>query len=204
MMVKRELETDLDFEFGRKFFVVTFHPETLSNQSSGEQFEQLLRALDRFQDYKILFTMSNADAGGREINNMITDYVQANQCRCIAARSLGHARYLSSVSISNGVIGNSSSGLIEAPSLKVGTVNIGGRQDGRVRGDSVIDCEPQEDEIFLAIERLLSDEFMKVVRSTVNPYGSEPVAARIAEQLSVADLSAITKKSFYTIFDEAS
>lgn len=196
----KELEDSLNFDLNNHFAVVTFHPVTLEDNKAEQEFNELLEALDCFNDLKIIFTKSNADVGGRIINNMIDEYVKRNSDRCVTVFSLGMRRYLTALSYADIVIGNSSSGIIETPSFCVPTVNIGDRQKGRVQAKNILNCEPQKDEIIKTIEKGLSPGFRLYVKDTVSPYGdgntSKKIVKIIKEYLSnEPDM----KKSFYNI-----
>src|SRR3989338_4133875 len=137
LLTKEEFEESIGFKLGMKNLLVTFHPVTLEQSTAKEQFQQLLFALDSLSDTHIIFTKANADTDGRIINYMIDSYVSANSNKSIAFTSLGQLRYLSALQNVDAVVGNSSSGLIEAPSFKIGTINIGDRQKGRIKAASV-------------------------------------------------------------------
>jgi len=157
---KNKLEEDLGMKFDKKIALLTFHPTTLENNSSEEQFDNILQALNEFSDLKIIFTKANSDANGRIINKMIDEYVMNNSNECVAFTSLGQLRYLSAMKYCDVVIGNSSSGIAEAPSLKKATVNIGDRQKGRIQCNSIINCNPSKHEIVEAINKALSTDFI--------------------------------------------
>jgi len=176
---KEQLEKAIGFTFGEKTALVTFHPVTLEADTSAEQFDQLLRALDRIQDMKVIFTKANADTYGRVINLMIDDYVKANRSKAAAFDSMGQIRYLSAMKHADVVVGNSSSGIIEAPSFHVPTVNIGDRQKGRIQAESVINCEPEADDIVRAIRKGFSEQFSKKIKNIVNPYGEGNASQKI-------------------------
>ncbi|HHH1036041.1 TPA: UDP-N-acetylglucosamine 2-epimerase, partial [Yersinia enterocolitica] len=146
-----ELSTSLGFDIEVDYFLVTYHPVTLSGEPSETSFKNLLTALDSFPDYQIILTYPNADDGGRCIIPMIEAYAACQPQRVLAIPSLGQARYLSAVKHASAVIGNSSSGIIEVPSLNVPTVNIGQRQDGRLAAKSVINCTANVESIKKAI-----------------------------------------------------
>lgn len=139
---KEKLEEDLKIRFDKKISLLTFHPTTLENNSAKEQFENVLEALSEFDDLKVIFTKANSDVSGRIINSMIDEYVLKNPDKCVAYASLGQLRYLSAMKYCDIVIGNSSSGIIEAPILQKPTVNIGDRQKGRIQEKSIINCKP--------------------------------------------------------------
>src|SRR2546427_2456460 len=132
LLVRSELSEALGLRLDRGFFIVTYHPVTLEPDTAGEHVAKLLKALDGFPDHRVVFTKSNSDTGGRIIGRLLDEYVERNPGRCVAHTSLGQQRYLSAVKHAEVVIGNSSSGLIEAPALRKATVNIGDRQRGRI------------------------------------------------------------------------
>lgn len=188
LLSRPELEKSLGVPLGERSVLVTFHPVTQEAGSAKEQIGALLEALDRLPLSRILFTKANADAEGRLINALLEEYVASRPEKASLFASLGQLRYLSAIRHCEAVIGNSSSGLIEAPSLGIPTVNIGNRQKGRVRGASVIDCEPAADTIEAACRRALTEEFKKIARTADNPYYRVGTAERIAEILQTAEL----------------
>jgi GDP/UDP-N,N'-diacetylbacillosamine 2-epimerase (hydrolysing) len=171
----------------------------LEKNTAEAQFKSLLRAIDRFADAHIIFTKPNADTDGRIIIQMIDEYVSANPYKAVAYVSLGQLRYLSTVQFVDAVIGNSSSGLIEVPSFKKATINIGDRQNGRVKAASVIDCTSDETSIVNAIHKALSPEFQSPLAHMVSPYGDRNSSDKIIEILETIDLEGILKKEFYNI-----
>lgn len=190
------LERSLDFKLGPRSLLVTFHPLTLEEAGSQGQMAALLQALDTLADTSLVFTLPNADAGGRGLIRMVESFV-ASHPNARAYTSLGQQRYLSCVAQVDGVVGNSSSGLLEVPSFKKGTVNIGDRQQGRLMASSVIDCEPDCESIRQAIATLYSDAFKPVLANTENPYGSGRASDQVVQCLEQADLSGLLKKRFY-------
>jgi len=198
LLGRPELEEVLGFHLGTKNLLVTFHPATQEADTAGYQFGELLAALDDFADVRLIFTLPNADTGGRVVRAMIEDYVAARSERAVAYTSLGHLRYLSAMQFVDAVVGNSSSGLIEAPSFRIGTINIGDRQRGRIKAASVIDCEPTQQSIGEALRRLYSADFQGPLRQITNPYGEDPVAGRIVRVLADYPLDGILKKTFHT------
>lgn len=199
LLTKEEFEKSIGFELGKKNILVTFHPVTLECYTAESQFQELLNALDTLEDTRIIFTKSNSDTDGRIINQMIDDYVIKNKNKSIAFVSLGQLRYLSALSLVDAVVGNSSSGLMEAPSFKIGTINIGDRQKGRVRASSVIDCKPNQKSISTAFERLYSPEFKSTLKEVENPYGNSRASEKILLELKKVNLDNILKKSFYDL-----
>ncbi|UGB30426.1 UDP-N-acetylglucosamine 2-epimerase [Metabacillus sp. B2-18] len=198
LMKKYELEHALNFKLDKPYAIVTFHPTTLENNRSEEQFESLLEACKSFKNMSLIFTKANADTDGRIINKMIDDYVNEND-HAVAFTSLGLTRYLSALRFCNLVIGNSSSGLIEAPSFKIPTVNIGDRQKGRLQATSIINCKPEAKEIEKSIRLALSENFRRIAAETVNPYGdgntSDQVVLNIGEFLLNEKIT--LQKKFY-------
>lgn len=199
-MDKEELEEILGFNFGEKTALVTYHPVTLEKLTSKGQFQELLNALNRIDNLKVIFTKANSDTNGRIINSMIDDYVICNKDKSIAFASMGQMKYLSAMKYADIVIGNSSSGIIEAPSFKVPTVNIGDRQKGRIQGQNVINCEPNEIEIYKAIELGLSNSFREKIKNIKNPYGEGNVTEKVINTIkSYISQEINLKKSFYDL-----
>jgi GDP/UDP-N,N'-diacetylbacillosamine 2-epimerase (hydrolysing) len=194
---REELEKNLGFCFKKKNLLVTFHPVTLEDRTAGSQFQELLKVLSKLSDTFIIFTMPNADTGGRIIREMIKDYLRTHSANSIAFESLGQLRYFSIMSQVDAVIGNSSSGLIEAPSFKIGTINIGDRQKGRIKALSVIDCEPVQISIEIALQHLYSNNFQELLRTVINPYNGDRVAKKIMHVLEEYPLENILKKHFF-------
>ena len=195
---KQEIEKFINFKLGDKNLLVTFHPTTLEKSSAGEQFQCLLDAIHLLSGTQIIFTKANSDSGGRVINQMIDDFV-SNHSNSVAFSSLGYLGYLSVLQFVDAVVGNSSSGLLEAPSFKIATINIGDRQKGRVRANSVIDCPTDKQSIIESIEKSYSKEFRKTLINTINPYGDGNASKSIVNVLKNCNLNNILKKSFYDI-----
>jgi GDP/UDP-N,N'-diacetylbacillosamine 2-epimerase (hydrolysing) len=196
LLERDALETALGFKLGRKNLLITFHPVTLENATSADQMDALLGALDALEDTHLIFTLPNADTGGRVLTEMIERFV-ANRTHACAHASLGAQRYLSCVRHVDGVVGNSSSGLIEVPSFKKGTINIGDRQRGRLRAASVIDCAADRPAIDAALQQLYSPEFQARLPHVQNPYGDGGASAKIVPILRDYPLEFILKKTFY-------
>lgn len=199
LLTKSEFEESIDFKLKKINFLVTFHPVTLDNLSAEAQFKELLKALDKFEDTAIIFTKPNSDTDGRIIIQLIDEHVKNNSEKAIAFTSLGQLRYLSAIQYMDVVVGNSSSGLIEVPSFKKATINIGDRQQGRVKAASVIDCETSKEDIEKAIKKALSLEFKEELKSSKNPYGEKNSSIEIVEVLKNTDLNGIVKKQFYNL-----
>ncbi len=192
-------ESSIKFKLGARNAIVTFHPVTLEKLSSEKQFHSLLQALDELGEMKVIITKPNADTDGRILIKMIDEYVARNPSKAIAFISLGQLRYLSALNHVDIVVGNSSSGLSEAPSFKIPTINIGDRQNGRIKAKSVIDCKPEKNAIKTAIRQALSSEFRPILRETVNPYGVGGAAKSICKILETAKPERLLKKKFYNL-----
>ena len=201
LMSKNDFEHAISFKLDKELsFLVTFHPVTLENSTSSDQISQLLKALDSINNCKIIFTKSNADTNGRIINTLIDEYVKKNQEKSVCFTSLGQLRYLSALKHVDCVIGNSSSGLIEVPHFKIATVNIGDRQRGRIMGESVIQCEPNSDEIKKAISKAISADFKnRTLYNSINPYGTGNSSDSIVSTLKSINLDNILMKRFYDL-----
>jgi len=198
LLERSALEASLGMRFGPRNLLVTFHPVTLESQSSAQQMGELLAALDTVRDTHLIFTMPNADSGSRELAAMIDAFV-ATRPHARAYTSLGQVRYLSCMREVDAVVGNSSSGLAEAPSMRKGTINIGERQRGRLKAASVIDCAPERDAIAAALAQLYSDPFQRSLAHVHSPYGDGGASARIVQVLRQYPLEGILKKSFYDL-----
>jgi GDP/UDP-N,N'-diacetylbacillosamine 2-epimerase (hydrolysing) len=199
LLTKDEFEKSIDFKLNKKNILVTFHPVTLENSTAQKQFQELLDAIDELEDTNIIFTKANSDTNGRIINQMIDEYVAFNSHKSVGFTSLGQLRYLSALQFVDAMVGNSSSGLAEAPSFKIGTINIGDRQKGRIKANSVIDCLPNKESIKKAFEVLYSKEFNESLKITANPYGDGRASQKIIEEIKKANLADILKKSFFDV-----
>lgn len=199
LLSKDETEKSIGFILDKPYALITFHPVTLEPNTAEMQFRELLYAIDSCSNMKFIFTKANCDTGGRIINKMIDEYTHDHN-NAILFDSLGVIRYLSCMKYAAIVIGNSSSGLIEAPSFGVPTVNIGNRQQGRIRGQSIIDCDPESNCIKIAINEALTDGYKNKARMAKNPYGDGNASKAISEILHKALKSDIKiKKKFYDI-----
>ena len=199
LLSKEAFEKSIDFKLTSKNILVTFHPVTLENTTAKEQFQELLDFMDTLEDTHIIFTKANSDTDGRVINQMIDDYVTKHSYKAIGFASLGQLRYLSALQYIDAVVGNSSSGLLEAPSFKIGTINIGDRQKGRIKAASVIDCQPNKQSFKEAFDKLYSKTFRESLRGVKNPYGEGSASQMILEILVNIDLKNILKKTFYDL-----
>jgi len=199
LLNRDELEKRIDFSFGKKNLLITFHPVTLEESTAERQFGELIEVCRSLEDTKIIFTKANGDADGRIINEMIDRFVQTHPDRSVAYVSMGQLNYLSAMKHVDAVVGNSSSGIIEAPSLKVATVNIGDRQKGRIKAVSVIDCLPDSQSILAALQKVYQKDFLNVCQSIENPYGNGGASAKISQIISSIPLDGLITKPFYDI-----
>jgi len=195
LMDRPSLEAGLGFVLGEQYFVATYHPETLGELPPAEAVQNLLAALDAFEAYKIIFTGVNADPGRDVVAAAISDFAGKQPERARLVQSLGQVRYLSALKHCAAVVGNSSSGVIEAPAMAVPTVNVGNRQKGRLRAPSVIDCGPATAAIAAAIGQAISPGFTENLKKLPAPDGQ--TSRRIAERLAEFPLEGLLQKEFY-------
>lgn len=195
-LTKEELERFFNMSL-EKMFIVTYHPTTLETDNDGRQVKELLSALDYFKDYNVIITKGNADSEGRIINNIIDEYALLNANRVKVYSSLGSLRYLSTLKYSKAVIGNSSSGIVEAPILEIPTVNIGNRQLGRAKSNTIIDSEYHHESIINAIEQAIEPGFIKSFKDLGLQYSGDSTSEDIVRILKEIDLENILQKKFY-------
>jgi UDP-hydrolysing UDP-N-acetyl-D-glucosamine 2-epimerase len=213
LLERSELEKSLGFKLSSKNILITYHPVTLDQNSAELHFGELLAALERFKEDSLaerpgragsqaifIFTKPNADTDGRIIIKMINDFVQKNSNMAIAFDSLGQVKYLSALKHVDMVVGNSSSGLCEAPSFKIPTINIGDRQKGRIQAQTVISCDARREDIAEAINKGFSKEFRDSIKNAVNPYDKGEASLPIKDKLKQIELGkCLIKKEFYNI-----
>ncbi len=193
-----ELEAFLGLPFGTETLLVTFHPETAGGQDPVAQMAELLAALDTRPEAHVIFTLPNADTGGRQLSAMVRDYV-AGRANAVAHASLGQHRYLSVLRHVDGVVGNSSSAIIEAPAFRIGTLDIGARQAGRLRAHSVLNCAARREAIAEGLATILHPEFRAKARAAINPYGTGGASAAVFEVLRRQPLEGLARKAFHDI-----
>lgn len=201
LLSKEELADELHFDITEKpYAVVTFHPETLNNTDVASQCKELLNALSAFSDMQFIITKSNADDGAAVINKMMDEYAKTHH-NVLVVSSLGNLRYLSALKHAKMLIGNSSSGISEAPYFRIPTINIGIRQKGRLQAETIINCDISAESIISAMNKALSDEFSAGIRNAAYPYGdghaAEKMLAVIHEWLDNDKID--LKKQFYDI-----
>lgn len=200
IMDKEKLEQSLDFKLDKDFLLVTFHPVTLEENTAAQQSAYLLEALESYlKFFKIIFTMPNSDSDSRVIADQINAFVQKHPEDSMAVVSLGKKRYYSALKYCAAVIGNSSSGIYEAPSFRVPTLNIGDRQKGRLRGESVVDVEATLDGIKRGLEKALSEEFRTYVKTTQSPFEKPGTLDNMYDVIVHYSLENIIEKKFYSL-----
>ena len=199
LLNKKALESAINFKFNKKNLMVTYHPVTLEQNTTEEDFNQLIAALENLKNTNIIFTYSNSDTHGRIINEAINKYIAKNKFNSKAFTSMGNLLYLSSLKYVDAVVGNSSSGLLEAPTLKIATINIGDRQSGRLKSDSVIDCKPDKDSILNSLKIIYSKKFKTILERSRNPYGKGKASEKIIKILSENSVPNDTKKVFFDL-----
>lgn len=185
-----------------KYILCTYHPVTLNKAGVDYQVAEFLKTIEHFYEYEFVVTKSNADQGGSRINELL-DAAEKNIPNLHVFASLGVKRYLSLMKYAECVIGNSSSGIAEAPALHIPTVNIGDRQKGRLQSESIINCGEQSEDIIRALRDALSDEHKKICQKIISPYGDGHAAERIAKKIveAVMDGRIDLKKKFYGLKD---
>lgn len=198
LLGQSEVEERLGFSLAERNLLVTYHPETVEPELAGQHFSELMSALSQLESTTILITQSNADASGRRLWEMAQLFATSKP-QVHLRPSLGHELYVSALQYFDAVVGNSSSGLAEAPTLGIATVNIGSRQQGRLQGSSVINAAPYAQSILDAIATVYSPEFEDVLAGAENPYGDGGASARIVNVLQEIPLERLNRKSFFDI-----
>ena len=197
---KENFEKSINFKLDKKSLLITYHPTTLDNLDEIiNDFQNILDVLESLTQTTLIFTKANSDKGGRKINSMIDEYVLANSHKAIVFTSLGQLRYLSALQYVDAVVGNTSSGLVEAPSFKIGTINIGDRQRGRIKANSVISSDVNVNSLQKAFKKLYSKEFQSILTKVKNPYYNKGASQKTKEIIKKINLKNILKKSFYNI-----
>ena len=198
LLGRTALEKSLGLKLLKKNLLITFHPVTLESKTASTQMKELFKSLVLLQDTMLIFTLPNADTDGRGLIKLINDFAAKNK-NVKAFTSMGQLRYLSTMAHVDAVVGNSSSGLLETPSFKKGTINIGDRQRGRLQAQSIINCEPTSASISLAIKRLYSTQFQSKLPYVENPYGTGGASKSVVEILKTVRLDNLLKKSFHDL-----
>lgn len=196
LLEKEEFEESIGFKLNKKNILFTYHPTTVdSEEKIIKDIDNILEVLSELEDTNIIFTKANSDVGGRIINSKLEDFTnQYNNSKLFP--SLGQLRYLSALQYVDAIVGNTSSGIVEAPSFKIGSINIGYRQDGRVRAESVIDCSTSKESIKDAFKKLYSQSFKLKLKDIVNPYFCTDSSKKTKDILKTINLNKIICKRF--------
>lgn len=195
---KKDLEKKLKIKFLKKNLLITYHPETLNNKKNNKNLDILLKCLDKLNDTYLIFTIPNADYGNQKIIKKIKNFVSRKK-NAKVFDSLGHITYYSVIRQVDAMVGNSSSGLSEAPFLKKATLNLGNRQEGRIQAKSVINCQFKISEINKGLKKLYSKKFIDLAKKARSPYGKNGVSKKIISILKMTNLKNIKYKKFYDL-----
>ena len=198
LLTKKELEKKFNFKFNLNNFLVNFHPETLNKNLAKKQINEILSALGQLKNTNLIFTMPGADLESQIITNLVKRFIRKNK-NSYFFKSLGQVNYFSFLKQVDGLIGNSSSGILEIPYFKKGTINIGTRQSGRLISKSVINTEIKKNKIISSVKKLLSKKFQKDIKKNINPYGSPGASKKIIKILKKIKIKNIFNKSFFDI-----
>ena len=198
LLNKKLLEKKIGYNFGRRNIIVTFHPVTNEKESSKSHFTEILKALKFFQNINLIFTYPNSDEGNLIIKKMINNFVKKNKNSKIF-NSLGRVNYLSVLSHVDCILGNSSSGILEAPTFNIATINIGDRQEGRIRARSVINCQPKSASIVKSINLVYKKKFREKIKKNFNPYGNGNASDKIVKLIKKIKIPNDLKKDFYNL-----
>ncbi len=198
LLNKNQLSDKLNISFSKRNLLVTYHPETLDNQLSKIGIDEILKSLNKIEETTLIFTLPNADQNNIYIVEKINEFVK-NKNNSYSFNSLGQLNYFSLLKICDGIIGNSSSGLLEVPFFKKATINIGNRQKGRLKANSVIDCPSKENDILKSIDRIYSEDFKKILRKVKSPYGEPGAPDKILDTIKTTDFNNLIKKNFYDL-----
>jgi len=199
LLSKKELMRNTKIKFGSKNLIITYHPVTLDNRTTRDHIKCLLSALDELNDIYLIFTMPNSDPEGRIIKQEIHKFVSSHSDRSISFISMGNLNYWSTLKYVDGVVGNSSSGILEAPTFNIGTINIGDRQKGRIRSNSIIDSVPTKASILQAIHTLYTDDFQNILSNVTNPYAKNNSTKKIIKILRDKKIPEELKKEFHDL-----
>ncbi len=196
---KAQIQNKLSIKLKKNNFIVVYHPETISNQNQVKNFNEILKAIKKFKDSLFVFTMPNIDPENKKISQMIKNFVIKNGKNFKYFENLGYETFISLLKLCDGIIGNSSSGIIEAPSLKTGVINIGSRQEGRLKSKSVISCKPKHNEIFNNINKIITTRYKTKIKSFKNPYEKGKTSEKIMSKIINFDLKKYKFKKFYDL-----
>ena len=199
LLSKKIIEKKMKFKFNKRNILITYHPVTLEKNTSAIQFKEILLAVSKLKDTKLIFTYPNSDTYGKIVTNMIKKFASLKKYDTVKFSSMGYVNYLSVLKHVDCVLGNSSSGLIEAPSLKIPTINVGDRQEGRLKATSIIDSKPVENLITKSIKKIYSEKFRINLKYTRNPYEYDGTADKIYKIIKNTIIPLELKKFFYNL-----
>ena len=199
LLSKKNLEKKLNIQFGKKNILVTYHPETTNGSENKKDFKELLKALKTLKQTKIIFTRANADKEGRLINSMIDKFVKKNKNISYVFSSMGYKNYLSTLKFIDVCLGNSSSGLLEVPTFKKITINIGDRQKDRIKAPSVFDVRPKANLIIKTIKEIDKKKFKDLLKKTVNPYGGGGASKKTYQIIKKLNLENSLSNKFFDL-----
>ena len=199
LLSKKNLEKKLNIQFGKKNIIVTYHPETTNGSKNKKDFKELLKALETLKQTKIIFTRANADKDGRLINSMIDKFVKKNKDISYVFSSMGYKNYLSTLKFIDVCLGNSSSGLLEVPTFKKITINLGDRQKDRIKASSVFDVRPKANLIIKMIKEIDKKKFKDLLKKTVNPYGGGGASKKTYQIIKKLNLKNSLSNKFFDI-----
>jgi UDP-hydrolysing UDP-N-acetyl-D-glucosamine 2-epimerase len=199
LLSKSLIEKEMKFKFNKKNILITYHPVTLEKNTSASQFKEILLAVSKLKNTKLIFTYPNSDSNGKIIIKMINEFVSSKNFDSVKFSSMGYINYLSVLQCVDCVLGNSSSGLMEAPSLKIPTINIGDRQEGRLKAKSIIDTKPVENLILKSIKRIYTKKFKATLKYVDNPYEYKNSTHKIYKIIKKTAISSELKKNFFSL-----
>lgn len=199
LLSAEEVSKQIGMNVDRNTLIVTFHPATLDSENPIEQCQNMLRAINTHSECNTIFTYPNNDSHGREIINLIEEYVGRNRGNAVVFPSLGALRYLSVLKYAGAAVGNSSSGIIEVPSMGIPTLDIGVRQRGRMAAASVRHCGVSLEDIKAGLDEILTPEFREMAKNCQNPYQQPDILERIVKIVCETPLDNITVKHFHDI-----
>ena len=198
LLKKSELEKKFNLKFNKTNFLVNFHPETLNKNLAKKQIRELLSAFSELKNTGLIFTIPGPDLENEIVVKLIKKFTLKHK-NAYFFKSLGQVNYFSFLNQVDGMIGNSSSGLLEMPYFKKGTINIGARQSGRLFSKSVINIKVKKSKIIQAVKKLLSNNFQKNIKNNINPYGNPGASDKIIKILKKIKVKKIINKKFFDI-----
>lgn len=199
LISKEKIEKEIDFKIDENTILVTYHPVTLGNRTAKDDIDDFIAAMEERKDLRVIFTMPNSDTGSQFIVDAVNGFVNRNQSRAKAFKSLGVVRYLSVMKQVAAVVGNSSSGIVEVPSFGIPTLNIGDRQKGRIQAESTFNCLPDKDSVLKGLNHVLSKKFRELASKVHNPYEKDNTVEEIFKVISTYPIEQLNQKHFYDL-----